>query len=245
MIKYEFPLNERIRRLIRLEELFGKTSAALTSTQKFSSYIVFERLFELMQTASRSDLKVDLMQEAERQKIKIKAKSRTKVNSQMSIKLTKLKTSLEKAKIHPGYYFGDDKFLQEIKSRNDSPYGITSVDFPEFQYWLHSESIQFQKDYLSKKLQPYYPIKDAISTLIGILRTSAETQSVTAESGVYQRKLDPALKIDLVTLIISKSMNCFPNISSNKYAISIHFNHAKKKVQLEKDIRFKLGLASL
>ena len=74
MIKYEFPLNERIRRLIRLEELFSKTTSALTSTQKFSTYIAFERLFELMQTASRSDLKVDLMQEAERQKIKIKAK---------------------------------------------------------------------------------------------------------------------------------------------------------------------------
>ena len=72
MIKYEFPLNERTRKLLRLEQLFNKTQTALLSSNKYNEYIIFERIFELMQTASRTDLKVELIQEVERKVIHIK-----------------------------------------------------------------------------------------------------------------------------------------------------------------------------
>ena len=130
MIKYEFPLNERVRRFIRLEQLFNKTQSAILSSQKYSEFNIFERIFELMQTASRTDLKVDLMQEVERKIITLKKESRTKKNEQLLIKLRKIKVNLEKAKIHSGFFFGNDKLIQEIKARSDSPFGITSIDFP-------------------------------------------------------------------------------------------------------------------
>lgn len=245
MIKYEFPLNERIRRLIRLEHLFSRTQSAVLSSQKYTEYIIFERIFELMQTASRSDLKVDLLQETQRQIVKIKGKTKTKLNQNILIKLKKIKINLEKARIHPGFFFGDDKFLQEIKSRNDTPYGITSVDFPEFQFWLQNQPSQIKKDYITKKLMPFYPIKDAISTILGLIRLNTEISSVIAETGVYQKKLNPHLKLDLITLMINKSLKSIPNISSNKYAISIQFKNAKTHCNTEKDIKFKIGLASL
>ena len=65
MIRYEFPLNERIRKFIRVEELFLKIDVLATSAKKYTEFSLFERLFELMLTASRSDLKVDLIQEIE------------------------------------------------------------------------------------------------------------------------------------------------------------------------------------
>ena len=94
MIKYEFPLNERIRRFIRLEQLFHKTHSAILSSQKFNEFNTFERIFELMQTASRTDLKVDLMQEIERKIISIKKEKRSKKYDQLLIKLRKIKTNL-------------------------------------------------------------------------------------------------------------------------------------------------------
>ena len=245
MIKYEFPLNERIRRFIRLEQLFHKTHSAILSSQKFNEFNTFERIFELMQTASRTDLKVDLMQEIERKIISIKKEKRSKKYDQLLIKLRKIKTNLGKAKIHPGFFFGNDKLLQEIKTRSDSPFGITSIDFPEFQFWLQNQSPIFKKEYINKKLIPYHPIKEAISILLLILRTNTNTTNVVGENGVYQRKLDPALKIDLVTITAKKSLRSFPNISSNKYAINIHFNDAKTQNQVEKNINFKISLSSL
>ena len=159
MIRYEFPLNERIRKFIRVEELFLKIDVLATSAKKYTEFSLFERLFELMLTASRSDLKVDLIQEIERQKLKLRSKAKTQANNALMVKLSKAKTKLEKAKIQPGFYFGDDKYLQEIKSRKDSPYGITSVDFPEFQFWLQCETPLARKDYFKQKIAPFQPIK--------------------------------------------------------------------------------------
>jgi cell division protein ZapD len=198
-----------------------------------------------MQTASRTDLKVDLMQEVERKIIILKKETRTKKNEQLLIKLRKIKVNLEKAKIHSGFFFGNDKLIQEIKARNDSPFGITSIDFPEFHFWLQNQSPIFKKEYINKKLLPYYPIRDAIYTLLSILRSKAKTHNVSTMDGVYQKKLDPALKIDLITITAKKSLRSFPCISSNKYAINVHFNDAKTQNQINKIINFKIGLSSL
>ena len=245
MIKYEFPLNERTRKLLRLEQLFNKTQTALLSSNKYNEYNIFERIFELMQTASRTDLKVELIQEVERKIIHTKKLKRTKLNDRLLIRLRKIKTGLGKASIQPGFYFGNDKLLQEIKTRRDSPFGITSVDFPEFHYWLQNQTTQFKKDYLNKKLSSFDPIKDAISSLLMILRTKEETSAVIAEGGVYQKKLDPSLKIDLVTITSKNSLRSYPTISSNKYAISINFNDIKTQNQITKNINFKISLSSI
>ena len=215
MIKYEFPLNERTRKLLRLEQLFNKTQTALLSSNKYNEYNIFERIFELMQTASRTDLKVELIQEVERKVIHIKKLKRTKINDRLLIKLRKVKTGLEKATIQPGFYFGNDKLLQEIKTRRDSPFGITSIDFPEFHYWLQNQTTQFKKDYLNKKLSSFDPIKNAISSLLEILRAKEKILNVSAEAGVYQKKLDPSLKIDLVTITAKKSLRSWRSFNYN------------------------------
>ncbi len=245
MIRYEFPLNERIRKLIRVEELFLKIDVLATSAKKYTEFSLFERLFELMLTASRYDLKVDLIQEIERQKLKLRSKAKTQANNALMVKLSKAKTKLEKAKIQPGFYFGDDKYLQEIKSRKDSPYGITSVDFPEFQFWLQCETPLARKDYFKQKIAPFQPIKEAIFVVLALLRSSAKEELVSAERGVFQKKLDPSLKNDLITISMNLRSKYYPNVSSNKYALSIHFEHYLKHTMLDKSIKFKIGTGSL
>jgi len=245
MIRYEFPLNERIRKLIRVEELFLKIDVLATSTRKYTEFSLFERLFELMLTASRSDIKVDLIQEIERQKLKLRSKAKTQANNVLMVKLSKAKTKLEKAKIQPGFYFGDDKYLQEIKSRKDSPYGITGVDFPEFQFWLQCETPVARKNYFKQKLVPFQPIREAIFVILALLRSSAKEELVTAEQGVFQKKLNPSLKNDLITISMNLKSKYYPNVSSNKYALSIQFKHYLKHKILDKSIKFKIGTGSL
>ena len=96
MIKYEFPLNERIRKFMRVEEIFIKIDLLTISKNNYTEFSLFERLFELMLIASRSDLKVDLIQEIERQKVKIKLKSKTQANNTLMARLVKIKKDLEK-----------------------------------------------------------------------------------------------------------------------------------------------------
>jgi cell division protein ZapD len=67
VIIYEYPFNERIRTLLRLEDLFHKGSAFLERDGPQEHHVVLLTLFEILDVAGRADLKMDLIQELERQ----------------------------------------------------------------------------------------------------------------------------------------------------------------------------------
>jgi len=62
MIKYEFPLNERVRKFLRIEEIFKRMDALISIKEQYSDYSCFDTYFYIISTASRSDLKVELIQ---------------------------------------------------------------------------------------------------------------------------------------------------------------------------------------
>jgi hypothetical protein len=68
VISYEFPLNERIRTLLRLEDLFTRFAYFVAKTDAHDHHAALLVLFEIVDVASRADLKSDLIQELERQK---------------------------------------------------------------------------------------------------------------------------------------------------------------------------------
>ena len=68
MICYEHPLNERIRTLLRLEDLFNKIDFFSTKDTAIEHHASLVALFEVLEITSRADIKSDLLQELERQK---------------------------------------------------------------------------------------------------------------------------------------------------------------------------------
>ena len=68
MITYEYPFNERIRTLLRLEDLFEKTGYFAQSDGQLEHHTALVTLFEILEVAGRADLKMDLIQELERQR---------------------------------------------------------------------------------------------------------------------------------------------------------------------------------
>ena len=68
MIQYEYPFNERIRTLLRLEDLFEKFAYFSRLRGAHEHHGALLTLFEMIEVASRADLKLDLIQELERQR---------------------------------------------------------------------------------------------------------------------------------------------------------------------------------
>ena len=68
MITYEYPLNERIRTLLRLEDLFERSRHFIARSEPHDHHVALLTLFEILEVAGRADLKSDLLQELERQK---------------------------------------------------------------------------------------------------------------------------------------------------------------------------------
>ena len=68
MITYEYPFNERIRTLLRLEDLYEKFTFFLQQEHALHHHVALATIFEMLEVAGRADLKSDLLQELERQK---------------------------------------------------------------------------------------------------------------------------------------------------------------------------------
>lgn len=242
MINYDFPLNEKLRRFLRIEELFEKMDVHLKSRNKFSDYMTFEILFNLMSSASRSDLKVELMQELEKQNIKVKQRRKSANSKTLQNKILRIKKILSKNVLQPGFYFGDDRLIQEIKTRRDSPFGILSTDFPEFKFWLESKNELKRKIYFQKKIEPFIAIKDATKLILNLLRKESVVQAAQTSDGHFQIKLNPLEKKDIVIVTLQKKLRVIPNISSNKYAINIQFTDSNHK-KINQKINFKIALS--
>ena len=60
MITYEYPLNERIRTLLRLEDLFERSRHFIALTDPHDHHMALLTLFEILEVASRADLKADV-----------------------------------------------------------------------------------------------------------------------------------------------------------------------------------------
>jgi cell division protein ZapD len=68
LILYEYPFNESIRTMLRLEHLFDRLGRLMPRDETVDHHYALATLFEIMDVASRADLKSDLLKELERQR---------------------------------------------------------------------------------------------------------------------------------------------------------------------------------
>jgi cell division protein ZapD len=68
LILYEYPLNERIRTLLRLEDLFTRLDYFIPREHPLEHHVALTTLFDILDVAARADLKSDLLQELDRQR---------------------------------------------------------------------------------------------------------------------------------------------------------------------------------
>ena len=63
MVLYEYPFNEGIRTMLRLEHLFDRLGQLIQRETPVDHHFALATLFEIMDVASRADLKSDLLKE--------------------------------------------------------------------------------------------------------------------------------------------------------------------------------------
>jgi len=245
MYKFELPLNERTRRLMSIENIFMRLDNQINSCMAdFSEIGCFESYFNMRATASRTDIKIEITQELEKLIIKKKQLKKTKKNIDQIKKLMDAKKGLGKVNLPQGNFFGNDKFLQDIKTSSSSPTGIMSSDLPQLQLWLKQLSPKAKQQYFYSKIDPYLPIFKSISIYLNTLRESVKYESIdTSDNGLVNYQLDPSFRHDIVQLQIPQNLNLYPNLTSNKYILNIQFSSSKKNTNTLKKIKFKMGVS--
>jgi cell division protein ZapD len=242
VITYEYPLNERIRTLLRLEDLFERSRHFIALPDPHDHHMALLTLFEILEVASRADLKSDLLQELERQKqVLLSFKNNPDISEDaLSGVLKDIEASASAlfamtGKI--GQYLRENDWLMSIKQRTGIPGGACEFDLPSYHYWLHRPPEE-RTGNLAAWTAPLFPLRDGTAIILRILRESGKAQPQRAPQGMFQQMGGKTAQMLRVRL--DQTMPCVPEISANKYVLNIRFlaqNGAQPGAQSTTDSR--------
>lgn len=251
MISYEYPLNERIRTLLRLEDLYAKLDHFSSSDGALEHHVALITLFEVLEVAGRAELKVDLMQELERQRQTLMGFRNNPDISEQALndalhEIEQAMTSLHAMSGKIGQYLRENEWLMAIRSRAAIPGGVCQFDLPSYHYWLNRDANTRRVD-LNNWIGPMLPIRDGLAIVLRLLRSSGDAESLVARTGLFQLTLTGRAS-QMVRVVVEDGMQVVPEISANKFALNIRFlglETVTRARATDRDVRFNLTFCSL
>ena len=251
MITYEYPFNERIRTLLRLEDLFQKVGSFMQRDGSHEHHVTLLGLFEILDVAGRADLKMDLIQELERQRQSLLAYRNNPEISEDALagalqEIEEASAALLAMTGKIGQHLRDNDWLMSIKSRASIPGGVCQFDLPSYHYWRHQEP-GARREALLGWLQPMLPLRDALAIVLRLLRASGRPEHHLASNGAFQMMLGGSSS-QMVRISLKLDDPYIPEISANKYALNIRFTRPDsdhRPRQSDSDVKFDMLFCNL
>ena len=249
-VLYEYPFSERIRTLLRLEDLFDKLLYFCEQQHSYCHHTALLTLFEILEVTSRADLKSDLLQELERHRQTLQA---LRNNPQVSeAALAAVLGEIEHAQQHlnattgkAGQHVRDNEWLMSIRSRANIPGGTCEFDLPSYHAWLTRDADSRSRD-LQAWVQPMMQFHAALAIVLKLLRETAHQSQQVAAQGAYQQMLQ-GRTYALLQVRVAGELNAIPEISANKYMLWIRFTTQDRDLKprsFEGDVPFELSLCA-
>ena len=252
MITYEYPFNERIRTLLRLEDLFEKTAYFVRADGRQEHHAALVTLFEILEVAGRADLKMDLIQELERQRQTLLAFRNNPDVSEEALSGALYEIEQSSAALlgmtgKIGQYLRDNDWLMGIKSRAAIPGGVCEFDLPSYHWWLH-RPVDVRREAIEGWTRPLLPLRDSAAIVLRLLRSSGRPKNYRATLGQFQLNLGGSAA-QMVRISVATEEPAIPEVSANKYFLNIRFTKPPageiKARCCERDVAFDLTFCNL
>jgi cell division protein ZapD len=220
-------LNERIRTLMRLEDLYARALFFIAAESPAAHHSALLALFEISDVAARADLKTDILQELERQRQMLAPLKDNPAIERQTLEALLAEIDSVNARLlaqtgKVGAHLRENEWLMAIKQRTGIPGGVCEFDLPAYHYWLQHAPAARQRD-LQSWIEPLLPIHSGLSVILRLLRENGKASRHTAFRGVFQLMLTTAKVAQLLRLTLAMDLPCVPEISANKYALNIRF----------------------
>jgi cell division protein ZapD len=250
LIVYEYPFNERIRTLLRLEDLYEKFVFFAQQGHPLHHHVALSTIFEMLEVAGRADLKSDLLQELERQKQALLAfRSNPNVHPDMLdailADVDRASSELIAAQGKTGQHIRENEWLMSIRGRTIIPGGACEFDLPSYYAW-QQRPVEARMMDIANWFAPLQPLFNAICLVLRLLRESGRPAKIIATAGSYQQMLQGKV-YQMLRLALDESEGAIPEISANKYMLWVRFTTQDgdmKPRPLETDIPFELTLCN-
>lgn len=251
MTLYEYPLNERIRTLLRLEDLFTRFDHFAAMAGPLEHHVCLTTLFEILEVASRADLKSDLLQELERQRQTLMAfRDNPQVATEtLNAVLLDIDTSMQAlvaATGKTGQHLRDNEWLMSIRSRAIIAGGTCEFDLPSYHAWLNRPDATRIQD-VAGWMAPFRPLRDGLAIVLQLLRESAQPTRAQTQQGSYQQTLGGKV-YQMLQIRVDTERGAIPEISANKYMLWVRFTMQGGDLRprpIEGEVAFELALCNL
>ena len=251
MVLYEYPFNEGIRTMLRLEHLFERLHLLARRDAAVDHHFALATLFEIMDVAARADLKSDLLKELERHKAQLLAYRGhpgidpavlDDVIGQVDAAFQGLNQLAGKA----GHALTTNEWLMSVRSRISIPGGTCEFDLPAYYAWQQLEPARRHAD-LQGWMAHLAPLGQAIRVLIGLLRDSGAPQRMMASAGHYQQSLPQGRSYALMRVRLDPADGLVPEITGHRLMVAVRMMRADAEGRLKPaaiDVPFELTLCA-
>jgi cell division protein ZapD len=250
VLLYEYPFNERVRTLLRLEDLFEKLRFFAAQSHPYEHHAALMTMFEILEVTSRTDIKGDLLQELDKHRHSLQALRNNPQVEQQALaevlaEMEQVHGLLNSSPGKAGQSLRDNEWLTSIRSRAGIPGGTCEFDLPSYHAWLAREPAERHED-LDGWLRPVLPFAHALGIVLRLLRESALRSHQVAAQGAFQQSLQ-GKSFALLQVRLARSLGAVPEISANRYMLWIRFTAAGRDLKpksIERDVPFDLSLCA-
>lgn len=240
-ICFEFPMQENIRHLLRIEYLFNKLeSSKMIKSEVLNDYSLYI-LFDIMDYASRAEIKVKLLHDLEKLNQFLKSFNSNKQSDIINSVVENIK-NLQVIRNKFAQNIRENEWLMTIKHKMRSSGGISPVDYPSYFLWQNF-SFEEKLNYINTWCGPLNPTKNAVNSLLSVLGSNFHCEQHIAYKGVFnQSNVDR--NISLLQVVLDQSLSLSPELSANYHLMNIRFIKPdffhNRGVNIEDDINFEL-----
>lgn len=251
MILYEYPFNESIRTMLRLEHLFERLGMLGARDDAIDHHFALATLFEIMDVAARADLKSDLLKDLERHRAQLQqfrgnpsiAEDRL---DRVTERIDRVHDALNQFAGKAGAALTANEWLMAIRSRISIPGGTCEFDLPAYYAWQHESPARRRAD-LMRWTTTLAALGEALQLLLALLRESGSPHMAVAPSGQYQQSLQVGRSYSLLRLRLPAEAGLVPEISGHRLMVAIRLMRQDGEGRLRpsnEDASFELTLCA-
>jgi cell division protein ZapD len=250
VILFEYPFNERVRSLMRLESLLDRMVFFAQPGDARHHQTALGALFDLLDATERTDMKGTVLQDLERQRSVLQSlRDHPGVDAKT---LTAMLVEIERVSQHlnavgkTGQELRANEWLTSLRGRLSVPGGGTQVDLPSFHAWQYRPDAQRCAD-LQRWMSSLMPLHAGIKMVMRLLRETGQPTEAIAPQGAYQQML-AGKTYQLLRVWVDEAAGVFPEISANKYMVWVRYSSQEgdqRPLAVTRDIAFKMTLCAL
>lgn len=249
-MRFEYPFNERMRTLLRLESLLDRIYLLAQNSDERMHQMALSSMFELLDITDRADIKSAISQDLTRQRQTVASYADHPTASVQAIEETVrlIDNSLE-ALNHLGRIgqtIRDNDWLVTIRGRLSIAGLAAQIDSPSLLAWQHRSEVRRHAD-LNQWLSSIEPLRCAIQLTLLLLRQSGESSLAQASAGSYQRSLE-GKSYHMLQVWVDQAESVYPEMSGNKHMMWVRFSRLDENLKIHsvnQEVNFKYALCGL